>query len=94
MSKDLYSLGLMSGTSADGVDVSIIKSDGEQFLKVIDDEYLEYDKELKLKLKKITKLSTSKEEVNKFSKEINQLEREITLYHNEACKLIMKKIRK
>ena len=29
MNKNLYSLGLMSGTSMDGIDLSIIKSDGE-----------------------------------------------------------------
>ena len=29
MNKNFYSLGLMSGTSLDGIDASIIKSDGE-----------------------------------------------------------------
>ena len=37
MNKNLYSLGLMSGTSIDGIDASIIKSDGEQFIEVIDE---------------------------------------------------------
>ena len=51
MNINLYSLGLMSGTSLDGIDVSIIKSDGEQYLEIIDDLYLKYDDHLKLKLK-------------------------------------------
>jgi len=56
MNINLYSLGLMSGTSIDGIDVSIIKSDGEQYLEIIDDLYLKYDDQLKLKLKKISKI--------------------------------------
>ena len=35
MSKSYCSLGLMSGTSGDGVDASIIQSDGDNELKVI-----------------------------------------------------------
>ena len=35
MSKSYYSLGLMSGTSMDGVDASIINTDGELKYKVI-----------------------------------------------------------
>ena len=42
MSKSYYSLGLMSGTSMDGVDASIIQSDGETKYKVILDKYFEY----------------------------------------------------
>ena len=91
MNKNLYSLGLMSGTSMDGIDVSIIKSDGEQFLELVDDIYINYDNQLKLKLKKIIDLCTSKNQFSKLSKEINELEKEITLYHVKACKLIIKK---
>ena len=40
MNKNLYSLGLMSGTSLDGVDASIIQSDGEEHIKVIFDNIL------------------------------------------------------
>ena len=39
-------MGLMSGTSFDGVDVSIIKSDGNKEFSSILDRYFEYDKEL------------------------------------------------
>ena len=42
MSKSFCSLGLMSGTSADGVDASIIQSDGDTEYKVILDKYFEY----------------------------------------------------
>ena len=42
MSKNYYSLGLMSGTSMDGVDASIISSDGESIYEAILDKYYEY----------------------------------------------------
>ena len=91
MNKNLCSLGLMSGTSLDGIDVSIIKSDGEQYLEIVDDLYLKYDDQLKLELKKIIDLCTSKNQLAKTSKEINELEKELTLYHTKACKLIIEK---
>ena len=53
MTKNFYSLGLMSGTSVDGVDASIIKSDGEQFLEIVDNLYLKYCKGLRLELKSV-----------------------------------------
>ena len=53
MNRNFFSLGLMSGTSMDGVDVSIIKSDGEQHVEIIDDLYLKYEDQLKTKLRKI-----------------------------------------
>ena len=91
MNKNLYSLGLMSGTSMDGIDASIIKSDGEQFLEIIDDIYLEYDDQLKLELKKVIDSCSSKEVFKKLSNSINDLENKITLKHSQACKLIIKK---
>jgi len=42
MSKSYYSLGLMSGTSGDGVDSSIVQSDGDTEYKVILDNYFKY----------------------------------------------------
>ena len=46
MSKSYYSLGLMSGTSMDGVDASIIQSDGKTKYKAILDKYFEYPKSI------------------------------------------------
>ena len=46
MTKQLISLGFMSGTSGDGVDASIIQSDGEAEYKAIYDNYFEYSQEI------------------------------------------------
>ena len=43
MQKNYTSLGLMSGTSGDGVDASIIISNGIDQFEVIKDKYFEYD---------------------------------------------------
>ena len=43
MSKILTAIGLMSGTSLDGIDASIIQSDGDQELKLIENNYISYD---------------------------------------------------
>ena len=43
MQNKLISLGLMSGTSGDGVDASIIKTNGLDQYELIKDEYFEYD---------------------------------------------------
>ena len=46
MTKEYKSLGLMSGTSGDGVDASIIQSEGEMNYTSIYDEYFEYNKSI------------------------------------------------
>ena len=47
MDKTINALGLMSGTSMDGIDASLIKSDGEKNIDIIGNLYLKYDSELK-----------------------------------------------
>ena len=62
MNKSYYSLGLMSGTSMDGVDVSIIQSDGETKYKVIMDKYFEYPLDIYKNLTKLRdKIKSSKD---------------------------------
>ena len=91
MNRNFFSLGLMSGTSMDGIDVSIIKSDGDQYVEIIDDLYLEYENRLKIKLRKIINLCSSKDQFLKISKDIHVIEKAITHYHAKACKLIIEK---
>ena len=43
MKEKYTSLGLMSGTSGDGVDASMINSNGIDKFEVIKDQYFEYD---------------------------------------------------
>ncbi len=46
MGKIYTALGLMSGTSMDGVDASIIQTDGKSEYKPILDKYFEYPKNI------------------------------------------------
>ena len=74
MQKYYTSLGLMSGTSGDGVDASIINSNGIDKFEVIEDKYYEYDSTIYNgihSLKKNTLLS----DINKYSIEIKEIER-------------------
>ena len=79
-------MGLMSGTSLDGVDVSIIESDGGKEFSSILDRYFEYDKKLIQKTLILRDKITIPEHLDKYSDEINDLEREITLFHADAIK--------
>ena len=91
MSKSYYSLGLMSGTSMDGVDASIIQSDGETKYKVIIDKYFEYPQGIYKDLTKLRDKIKSSKDLKKFSKEVKNIEKEITLFHAKAVNEILKK---
>ena len=81
MNKSLNSLGLMSGTSGDGVDASVINSDGERYYKVLINKYFKYSDEISQNIFRLKRNINTIDDVKKFSAEINDLERKITLFH-------------
>jgi len=90
MRKFFFSLGLMSGTSGDGVDASIIQSDGDTEYKVILDKYFKYTQNI------YNNIHTLKDEINdsrdllNLSKKIQLLEKEVTLFHVNVVNEIIK----
>ena len=82
MKKKLFnSLGIMSGTSMDGVDISLIKTDGENYFERILDEYHDYPNDLYEKLIRLRKIINSKEDIENHQAEIKETERNFTLFH-------------
>ena len=70
MEKIYTSLGLMSGTSMDGVDASIISSfDGIQYDEAFN-RYFEYDKALYKKLSSLRDIIFTSKDLKKYSNEI------------------------
>ena len=92
MSKSYYSLGLMSGTSMDGVDASIIQTDCGSMYEVILDKYYKYDDDLLNDLTSLRAKINSSEDLKIFFSEIKLLEKKITLFHAEAANKIMKEV--
>ena len=90
MQKKLISLGLMSGTSGDGVDASIIRTDGVNEYELIKDKYFEYDSEIYKDIHSLKEKINKIEHLKKFNNEINNLERKITLFHAEIIKELNK----
>jgi len=91
MNNLITSIGLMSGTSSDGIDASIIKSDGENEVHFIGNEFLAYDEKIKIKIRSLKEKINSIIDLEKKILEITTLEREITLLHAKIVNLIIEK---
>ena len=93
MNNSYYSLGLMSGTSADGVDASIIQSNGDTEYEVILDKYFRYTQNIYRNIHNLKEeIKDSKDLIN-LSKKIEPLEKEITLFHARVVNEIINKFK-
>ena len=89
MGKIFTSLGLMSGTSGDGVDASLISSDGLNKYSIIFNQYFKFDQKTYDKVHILKDKITKFEDLKKYDTEINELEREITLFHSKVVSAII-----
>ena len=74
----------MSGTSGDGVDASIINSDGKGQFKVLLKKYFEYTDDISENIYKLKRKINKVENIKKYFSEVNNLERKITLFHSNV----------
>ena len=81
MNKSYYSIGLMSGTSADGVDASLANSDGKDKFNLIYNKYFIYPQDIYDEFHKLKQKILNLEDI----------EKEITLFHAKAVNQILKK---
>ena len=92
MKKNFFtSMGLMSGTSMDGVDISIIKSDGYQEFSCDFNSYYEYDNELYDNLTFLRDRILNFDDLKKYSQELSDLEKKFTILNGKIINDIIKK---
>ena len=90
MKKKIFTaLGVMTGTSMDGVDISLIKSDGSAEYTHILDSYFEIEVSLHKKLTNIRKKLFIYEDLDKHSEELIEVEREFTLFIGKILKTFL-----
>ena len=86
MQKKFTSLGLMSGTSGDGVDASVVISDGLTNFKALKNKFYEYDNEIYKNLHSLKYKINNSKDLKIYIKEIQNLERKITFFHAKVTK--------
>ena len=90
MTKKVFTaIGLMSGTSLDGVDLSLIKSDGYNEFTSVLDKYYKFDDKLQNKIADLRSTILSKKDLVYKIAELDDLEREITLFHSTIVNKVL-----
>ena len=87
--KIFTSIGLMSGTSMDGVDLSVIKSDGNDQFSSIYDTYKEFDDGLYKQLISLRDKISNFTDLKTHSKEINDVEKKFTLFNSHLINQVI-----
>ena len=94
MGKIYTALGLMSGTSMDGVDASIISSiDGIKYDEKFN-RYYEYDRELYQNISSTRDKIFTLADLKKLTKELKLLEKEITLFHAKVVQDLINSVKR
>jgi len=93
MKKKIFtSIGLMSGTSMDGIDLSVIKSDGNDQFSSIYDIYKEFDDGLYKQLISLRDKISTYTDLKTHSEEINAVEKKFTLFNSHLISEVIRDI--
>ena len=76
----------MSGTSGDGVDASVISSNGTNEFESIEDKYYEYDNDIYKSIHSLKQNINSQKDLKKNNRELLDLEKKITFFHAKIIK--------
>ncbi len=82
----------MSGTSMDGVDLSVIKSDGNDQFSSIYNTYKEFDDGLYKQLISLRDKISNFTDLETYSKEINDVEKKFTLFNIHSINEVIRNI--
>ena len=88
--KKFNAIGLMSGTSADGVDIALIKTNGKEQIKMETSDYYPFTNSFSKKIKSIFKKKINFNEYKR-KKRIIEIEDEFTLMNYSIIKKFLKK---
>ncbi len=92
MPKNLSALGFMSGTSGDGVDSSVINSNGEDIINIKYNRFDPYPISLSKKIHDLKERISKMQDLLKYSLKVEEIEREITDFHLDIATKINKVI--
>ena len=85
--KEFYALGIMSGTSIDGLDFSLIKSDGKDKIQILINHYFKFSPKIKLKINDFIKKNQLSYNFSKNSSSYERINREFSLYLLKKIKI-------
>ena len=83
----------MSGTSGDGIDASVIESDGEDYFNSIYDHFYSYDEKTQLNIRNTKEKINKTKDLTTNRKEISKLEESLTYLHAEAVESLFRKFK-
>ncbi len=92
MEKNLSALGFMSGTSGDGVDTSVISSNGKDTINIKYNRFDPYPTSLSNKIHRVKESISEMQDLQKYSSEIDKLELEITDFHIDIAIKVTKEV--
>ncbi len=92
MEKNLSALGFMSGTSGDGVDTSVMSSNGKDIINIKYNRFDPYPISLSNKIHRLKENISKKQDLLKYSSDIKQLEIQVTNFHSEIANKVSKEI--